>query len=124
MAQLSSSFDEMSDQQATLAEEIKGLEHAIAEIDKEVSQNTLQRKQEHQEFVDEFATSATAMKLVTKAINRLQKFYSPKAYKAKADAAQNAAMQNAGLALVSKSASARPTKFSLGVQKAEAQLGG
>merc|ERR1719321_2219409 len=122
MAQLSSSFDEMSDQQATLAEEIKGLEQTIAEIDKEVFQNTAQRKEEHQEFVDAFATSETATRLVTKAINRLQKFYSPKAYKAKADAAKNAALQNAGLALVSKST--RPAKFSLGVARAEAMLGG
>lgn len=124
LAQLSSSYEEMDDSQATLAEEIKALKQAIAEIDKEVHEATLQRKTEHQEFVDEFATSATAIRLVSKAIARLQKFYSPKAYKVKADAAKNAALQNAGLALVSKSASARTAKMSLGVRRAEALLGG
>lgn len=124
MTQLTTSLDEMVDSQSTLVEEIKVLQQTIAEIDKEVSQATVQRKKEHQEFVDEFATSATAVKLVTKAINRLQKFYSPKAYKAKTDAAKNAALKDAGLALVTKSASTKPTKFSLGVQRAEAMLGG
>jgi hypothetical protein len=123
LSQISSKYDEMIDSQATLVEEMKALEQTIAEIDKEVHEATVQRKKEHQEFVDEFATSGTAIRLVTKAINRLQKFYSPKAYKAKTDAVKNAALQSAGLALLSKSASNRP-KLSLGVQRAEALLGG
>eukprot|EP00746_Dinoflagellata_sp_MGD_P086570 gnl/MRDRNA2_/MRDRNA2_34276_c0_seq1.p1 gnl/MRDRNA2_/MRDRNA2_34276_c0~~gnl/MRDRNA2_/MRDRNA2_34276_c0_seq1.p1 ORF type:complete len:534 (+),score=161.32 gnl/MRDRNA2_/MRDRNA2_34276_c0_seq1:74-1603(+) len=124
MTQISSSYDEMMDSQATLAEEIKVLQQTIAEIDKEVHEATVQRKTEHQEFVDAFATSETAIRLVTKAINRLQKFYSPKAYKAKTDAVKNAALSNAGLALLSKSSAAKPAKLSLGVQRAEALLGG
>lgn len=93
---------ELEDNLATVVEQIKVHEAAIAALDKEVTEMTKQRKTEHQEFVDEFATMSTAIKLIDKAMKRLQKFYSPKATAAKAKAAKEAALKKAGLALLTK----------------------
>lgn len=95
-------IEEQTDQIATLAEEIKGLTAKINELDKLVHETTEQRKKEHQAFVDEFATSATAIRLVTKAIKRLEKFYSPEKYAKEKKAAEEAALKKAGLAFMQK----------------------
>jgi hypothetical protein len=63
---------------------------------------TVQRKSEHQEFVDEFATSSTAIHLIEKAMKRLAKFYSPKAVAAEKAKVKEAALKKAGLALLAK----------------------
>lgn len=91
---------EQEDILATLTEEIKGLTTKIQELDKMVHEATEQRKSEHQEFVDAFATSSTAIRLVTKAIKRLEKFYSPEKHAAEAKAATDAALKSQGLALL------------------------
>jgi len=88
-----------------LAEEIKSLTIKIQELDKLVRDTTAQRKEEHQEFVDAFATSATAIRLVKKAIHRLEKFYSPEKVAAAKKAATDAALAKAGLSLLSRSTS-------------------
>lgn len=119
--QITANMEEMEDSISTLAEEIKALDASIAATDKEVHELTVQRKAEHQEFVDSLSTLATAQRLISKAIVRLEKFYSPDAYKKKADAAKDAAMKKAGLALLSKS-SVNPT--SLAVRRAALRLGG
>lgn len=93
---------ELEDELATVVEQIKAHKTAIAVLDKEVTEMTTQRKSEHQEFVDEFATMATAIKLIKKAIKRLQKFYSPSIGKAEAEAVKKAALKKAGLALLAK----------------------
>merc|ERR1719359_580968 len=90
---------DQEDQLATLAAEIKGLTEKIQELDKLVHETTEQRKAEHQEFVDMFATSATAIRLVDKAIKRLEKFYSPEKYAKEKKAATDAALAKAGLSL-------------------------
>lgn len=100
--QVTTQIAELEDNLATTIEQIKVHEAAIAALDKEVTEMTNQRKTEHQEFVDEFATMATAIKLIEKAIKRLNKFYSPKATAAKAAAAKEAALKKAGLALLAK----------------------
>jgi len=98
---------EQEDKIATLAEEIKALTIKIQELDKLVHDTTKQRKEEHQEFVDGFATSATAIRLVNKAIKRLEKFYSPEKFAAEKKAATDAALAKAGLSLLSKSAASQ-----------------
>merc|ERR1719217_1317891 len=119
--QLTASMEDMDDSISTLVEEIKALGASIAATDKEVHELTVQRKAEHQEFIDSLSTLATAQRLIGKAIARLEKFYSPKAYAEKEAAAKDAAMKKAGLALISKS----PTSpASLGVRRAEQRLGG
>merc|ERR1719321_1622753 len=64
-------------------EDIKMLEQQIYDLDKQVSLATEQRKKEHTEFVNTFATMETARRLIDKAANRLQKFYNPKQAAAK-----------------------------------------
>merc|ERR1719160_1190946 len=93
---------EQEDQLATTIAEIKALTEGIQALDKMVHETTEQRKEEHQEFVDMFATSTTAIRLVKKAITRLEKFYSPEKYAAEKKAATDAALAKAGLSLTQK----------------------
>merc|ERR1719316_1976673 len=90
---------EEEDELATTVAEIKALTEKINELDKMVHETTEQRKAQHQEFVDMFATSATAIRLVDKAIKRLEKFYSPEKYAKEKKAATDAALAKAGLSL-------------------------
>merc|ERR1719213_1054996 len=75
--QTTSEIAEQEDLLATTVAEIKALTEHIAATDKMVHEATEQRKSEHEEFTDSFATSATAIRLIDKAIKRLEKFYSP-----------------------------------------------
>merc|ERR1719378_89432 len=94
---------EQEDELATTVAEIKALTEKIAELDKMVHEATENRKEKHQEFVDSFATSATALRLIDKAITRLEKFYSPEKYAKEKKAATDAALAKAGLSLLHKS---------------------
>lgn len=93
-------ISQQEDQLATLTAEIKGLGEKIAETDKMVHESTENRKAEHQEFVDSFATSATAIRLIDRAILKLEEFYSPEKVAKKKAAVKAAAMKEAGLALL------------------------
>merc|ERR1719159_1501354 len=93
----------------TLAAEIKALNEKINELDKFVHESTAQRKAEHQEFVDAFATSGTAIRLIDKAILRLERFYSPEKVAAKEAAVKAAALKKAGLALLHKDSAPQNT---------------
>merc|ERR1719456_1363766 len=75
---------------------------------------TEQRKNEHTEFVNSFATMDTARRLIDKAATRLKKFYSPKAHQAEVDAVKSDAVAKAGLSLV---ASREQVPKSLAVQR-------
>jgi len=113
-AELTSLADEL-DQTNT---DIKTLEETIAALDKSVHEATEQRKKEHAEFVNTFATMDTARRLIEKAATRLEKFYNPKAHKAKKDAVAQEALTNAGLSLVT----AQTVPKSLAVQRMEASF--
>merc|ERR1719428_1180021 len=93
---------EQEDELATLIADIKGLNAKIADLDKLVHETTENRKAEHQEFVDMFATSATAIRLIDKAIKKLEKFYSPEKYAKEVKATKDAALAKAGLAFSQK----------------------
>merc|ERR1719387_2981493 len=67
-----------------------------------VHEATEDRKAAHQEFVDAFATSATALRLIDKAIKRLEKFYSPEKVAKEKAAVKAAALAKAGLSLSQK----------------------
>jgi hypothetical protein len=121
--QLTTSMEEMEDTISTLTEEIKSLGESIAATDKEVHELTVQRKAEHQDFIDSLSTLATAQRLIDKAIVRLEKFYSPEASAKKAAAAKEAALKKAGLALLSKqSVSSNSDKSA--IRREELKLGG
>jgi len=111
---------EQEDELATGIADIKGLTEKIAALDKMVHETTEERKAQHQEFVDMFATSATAIRLVSKAITRLEKFYSPEKFAAAKKAATDAALAKAGLGLVQKKPEERVN--TLLAQKKEAEL--
>merc|ERR1719311_1611431 len=97
---------------------IKVLEETIAALDKSVHEATEQRKKEHAEFVNAFATMDTARRLIDKAATRLEKFYNPKAHAAKVDAVKKKALDDAGLGLVQQ-ATPKPT---LAVQRIQADF--
>merc|ERR1719174_2911935 len=98
----STEISEQEDGLDTTTAEIKALTEKIAALDKMVHETTEDRKAQHQEFVDMFATSATAIRLVSKAITRLEKFYSPEKFAAAKKAATDAALAKAGLRLLQK----------------------
>jgi len=58
------------------------LEAGIKALDKSVAEATEQRKQEHEDYTDLMASDAAAKELLGYAMNRLNKFYNPKLYKA------------------------------------------
>jgi len=66
----------------TLVEEIKAMEDGIKALDKSVAEATDQRKEEHEDFVELMASDSAAKELLKFAVNRLNKFYNPKLYKA------------------------------------------
>merc|ERR1719379_2196943 len=102
IAKTTATIEEEEDMLATTIAEIKALNARIAATDKMVHEATEDRKAAHQEFVDSFATSATALRLIDKAIKRLEKFYMPeKTAKAK-KATTDAALAKAGLSLSQK----------------------
>jgi hypothetical protein len=102
IAKTETEISEQEDQLATLISEIKALTENIAMTDKMVHEATEQRKAEHQDFVDSFATGATAIRLIDKAIKRLEKFYSPEKFAAEKKAVKDAALAKAGLSLLHK----------------------
>merc|ERR1719323_466313 len=67
---------------ATLKSEIASLEDGIAALDKSVTEAMVQRKEEHEAFTELMASDSAAKDLLAVAKNRLNKFYSPKLYKA------------------------------------------
>merc|ERR1719158_609201 len=67
---------------ATLKDEIEALEDGIKALDKAVAEATENRKEEHEEFQALMASDSAAKELLNFAKNRLNKFYSPKLYKA------------------------------------------
>jgi len=69
---------------ATAESEIQALDAAIKALDKSVAEATAQRKAEHEAHLELMATNSAAKDLLNYAINRLNKFYNPKLYKAPA----------------------------------------
>merc|ERR1719478_467469 len=53
----------------------------LVELDKSVADATEQRKEEHEDFVEESANNQAALELIGMAKNRMNKFYNPTLYK-------------------------------------------
>jgi len=66
----------------TLTSEIEALSAAIKALDKEVAEQTEQRKAEHEDFLESVAANTAAVDVLEFAKNRLNKFYNPALYKA------------------------------------------
>jgi septal ring factor EnvC (AmiA/AmiB activator) len=67
---------------STLTSEIKALNNGIKALDKSVAEATATRKEDHDNFVETFASNNAAKDLLAFAKNRLNKFYNSKLYKA------------------------------------------
>merc|ERR1719235_1151369 len=67
---------------SALTSEIKALAAGIKALDKEVAEQTEQRKAEHEDFVESVAANTAALDVLEFAKNRLNKFYNPALYKA------------------------------------------
>merc|ERR1719327_856763 len=81
-AQVESSIEELTDYAESLTEDLAALKESIASLDKDVASATEERKAEHAEYQEELQLTETAIQLIAKAKNRLQKFYNPSVYKA------------------------------------------
>merc|ERR1719380_450693 len=75
-------MEEETDAIAGLEDEIKALTEGVAALDKKVAEATETRKDEHAEYQETMTLTQTAIELIGKAKNRLQKFYNPTLYKA------------------------------------------
>jgi len=69
---------------ATLAEEIAALTASIKSLDNAVAEATELRKSENADYKELMASDTAAKELLEMALNRLNKFYNPKLYKAPA----------------------------------------
>jgi len=65
----------------TLTTEIADLAQGIKDLDKQVAEATEQRKEEHEDYVENLASNNAASDLLEIAKNRMNKFYNPKLYK-------------------------------------------
>jgi hypothetical protein len=82
VSDLEISIEDATEGVKTLADEIEALEDGIKALDKSVAEATDQRKEEHEDFTSLMASDAAAKELLKFAMNRLNKFYNPKLYKA------------------------------------------
>merc|ERR1719321_522013 len=74
-------IEDLKESITTLKSEIDALGDGIRALDKQVSEATESRKEEHAEYVDELAGKTAAKEILKFAMNRLNKFYNPKLYK-------------------------------------------
>merc|ERR1719421_1131861 len=79
---LEKAIEEAKGSVETLAAEIEALEDGIKALDKAVAEATEQRKEDHEDFVENMAANNAAKDIIGIAKNRLNKFYNPKLYKA------------------------------------------
>merc|ERR1719281_761095 len=78
---LGAKVEQERDAIATVTPEIEALKAGLAELDKSVAEATEQRKEEHEDYVDEAANNQATIELLGMAKNRLNKFYNPTLYK-------------------------------------------
>merc|ERR1719265_1228803 len=125
IAALTAAIAELTDESATLTEDIATLTKEIASLDKAVATATEQRKEEHADFTQTLALSETAIELIAKAKNRLQKFYNPTLYKAppKVEISMEEKIIAAGTAFVQIEQPEAPETFGAYVQKSEKSAG-
>merc|ERR1719454_1501357 len=81
ISKLEAEMEQEANDVSALEGDIAALTQEIADLDKSVAQATEQRKEEHTEYIEGIQLSQTAVGLVEKAKNRLQKFYNPTLYK-------------------------------------------
>mmetsp|Transcript_37983 Transcript_37983/g.85537 ORF Transcript_37983/g.85537 Transcript_37983/m.85537 type:complete len:748 (-) Transcript_37983:78-2321(-) len=81
ISDLDISIDDETETIKTLTEEIKALTDGIAALDKQVTEATETRKEEHEAYLELMQSDSAAKELLGIAKNRLNKFYNPALYK-------------------------------------------
>jgi septal ring factor EnvC (AmiA/AmiB activator) len=82
VSDLETAIEDTKEGIAVTQSDIAALQESIKALDKSVAQATEQRKQEHEDFTELMASDSAAKELLGFAMNRLNKFYNPKLYKA------------------------------------------
>jgi len=82
LANVGASIEEITGELDSIAQGVADLTAGIQALDKDVAEATALRKKEHAEYAENVQMQETAIEIVGKAKNRLQKFYNPSAYKA------------------------------------------
>jgi len=82
VSDLETSIDDAKESITTLKTEIEALDDGIRALDKEVADYTEQRTAANAEYTETLASNNAAVDLLKFAMNRLNKFYNPKLYKA------------------------------------------
>jgi len=77
LGSVEAALEEETDAVATITDEINGLTQQVTELDHTVAEATLQRKSEHQAFVEAVQMQSAAIALIGKAKKKLEKFYKP-----------------------------------------------
>merc|ERR1719313_2157201 len=79
---LTAVLSEKTDRIAELEDDIKAMAEQIPELDKTVAEATEERKEGHEQYLEELHMAQVAVELVEKAQQRMLKFYNPVLYKA------------------------------------------
>jgi hypothetical protein len=78
VSDLEKGIEEAKELQATLVDEIATLTKELKSLDKQVEEAGIQRREEHEDYVNLMASNTAAKELIGLAKNRMLKFYNPK----------------------------------------------
>merc|ERR1740117_1537220 len=82
ISDLEKELEDTKEEVATLTDEIAALTQGIKDLDKQVAEATVNRKEENEDYTVLMASNTAAVELIGMAKNRMQKFYNPSMYKA------------------------------------------
>merc|ERR1719224_234965 len=82
ISDLEKELEDTKEEVATLTDEIAALQQGIKDLDKQVEEATVNRKEENEDYNVLLASNTAAIELIGMAKNRMNKFYNPSMYKA------------------------------------------
>jgi len=82
ISDLEKELEDTKEEVATLTDEIATLQQGIKDLDNQVEEATVNRKEENEDYTALLASNTAAIELIGMAKNRMQKFYNPSMYKA------------------------------------------
>merc|ERR1719486_1890246 len=81
ISDLEKELEDTNEEVAILTDEIAALQQGIKDLDKQVEEATVNRKEENEDYTTLMASNTAAVELIGFAKNRMNKFYNPKMYK-------------------------------------------
>jgi len=82
ISDLEKELEDTKEEIATLTDEVAALQQGIKDLDKQVEEATVNRKEENEDYTVLLAGNTAAIELIGMAKNRMNKFYNPSMYKA------------------------------------------